>query len=165
MPWQLHRPLLAPLGIHLPIYPAKGYSATLSTTGFDGAPDISITDDAMKMVFTRLGDRITIAGTAELTGYNTELNEVRCEALTRRYFSLFPNSADPNSVKFWTGLRPSTPSNVPIIGRSRFRNLYINAGHGTLGWTEGPGSGKAIAELISGNKPELAFDFIDDLAD
>lgn len=154
-------PLLAPLGINLPIYPAKGYSATLSTAGYDGAPSISITDDAVKMVYTRLGDRIRIAGTAELNGYSTELNEVRCEALTRRYFSLFPGSADPNSVQFWTGLRPSTPSNVPIIGRSRYPNLFINGGHGTLGWTEGPGSGRAIAEIMAGSKPEVEFDFVD----
>lgn len=154
-------PMLAPLGIHLPIYPAKGYSATLATAGYEGAPTVSITDDAVKMVFSRLGDRIRIAGTAELNGYSTELNEVRCEALTRRYFSLFPHSADPNSVKYWTGLRPSTPSNVPLIGRLTYRNLYLNAGHGTLGWTEGPGSGRAIAELIGGNRPDIGFDFID----
>jgi len=152
--------LLAPLGVYLPVYPTKGYSATMLTEGFEGAPTVSITDDAMKMVYTRLGNRIRIAGTAELDGYNTELNEVRCEALIRRYFSLFPNSADPNSVQYWTGLRPSTPSNVPIIGRSRLSNLYFNTGHGTLGWTEGPGSGRAIAEIIAGRKPELEFGFV-----
>ncbi|WP_308418651.1 D-amino acid dehydrogenase [Chitinimonas arctica] len=152
--------LLAPVGVHLPIYPTKGYSATISTEDYSGAPTISITDDAVKMVYTRLGDRIRIAGTAELNGYNTDLNPVRCEALTRRYFSLFPNSADPNSVQYWTGLRPSTPSNVPIIGRSALPNLYLNTGHGTLGWTEGPGSGRAIADIIAGKQPELAFDFV-----
>ncbi|WP_269532442.1 D-amino acid dehydrogenase [Chitinimonas sp. BJYL2] len=151
--------LLAPLGIHLPIYPAKGYSATMLTEGYEGAPTVSLTDDAVKMVYSRLGNRIRIAGTAELNGYSTELNEVRCEALTRRYFSLFPESADPNSVQYWTGLRPSTPSNVPIIGRSRLPNLYLNTGHGTLGWTEGPGSGRAIAELIAGRKPPVDFAF------
>ncbi|MGQ5525126.1 D-amino acid dehydrogenase [Chitinimonas sp. PSY-7] len=156
-----YSPLLAaPLGLYLPIYPTKGYSATMSTEGYEGAPSVSITDDAMKMVYTRLGDRIRIAGTAELDGYSTELNPVRCQALIKRYFELFPNSADPNSVQFWTGLRPSTPSNVPLIGRSRIPNLYLNTGHGTLGWTEGPGSGKAVAELIAGRKPELDFSFL-----
>lgn len=152
--------LLAPLGVHLPIYPAKGYSATLNVAGFAGAPTVSITDDAYKIVYSRLGDRLRIAGTAELNGYNTELNDVRCAALTRRYFELFPNSADANSVHYWTGLRPSTPSNVPIIGRSKIRRLYINSGHGTLGWTEGPGSGRAIAEIIQGNKPPIDFTFL-----
>ncbi|QNM95039.1 D-amino acid dehydrogenase [Chitinimonas koreensis] len=155
-----YSPLLAaPLGLYLPIYPTKGYSATLSTEGFEGAPTVSLTDDGYKMVYTRLGERIRIAGTAELDGYSTELNDVRCEALTRRYFELFPNSADPNSVQYWTGLRPSTPSNVPLIGRTRYRNLFLNTGHGTLGWTEGPGSGRAVAEIIAGRQPELAFDF------
>lgn len=154
--------LTAPLGLYLPIYPTKGYSATLDVEGYEGAPSVSLTDEAMKIVYTRLGQRIRIAGTAELNGYNTELNPVRCQALTRRYFELFPNSADPNSAQFWTGLRPSTPSNVPLIGRSRLANLYLNTGHGTLGWTEGPGSGRAIAELMAGRRPELDFDFLAD---
>lgn len=152
--------LLAPLGVHLPVYPAKGYSATLDLNGRVGAPLASITDDARKMVYTRLGQRIRIAGTAEFNGYNTELNPVRCQALTRRYFELFPDSADPNSVQYWTGLRPSTPSNVPIIGRGPLARLYLNTGHGTLGWTEGPGSGKAIAQIMGGERPPLDFDFI-----
>lgn len=152
--------LVAPHGVFLPVYPTKGYSATMSTEGFNGAPTVSITDDAVKMVYTRLGDRIRIAGTAELNGYNTELNGVRCEALIRRYFSLFPHSADPNSVQYWTGLRPSTPSNVPIIGKSSLDNLYLNTGHGTLGWTEGPGSGRAIAEIMAGRQPALDFAFV-----
>jgi D-amino-acid dehydrogenase len=156
-----YSPLLtAPVGLYLPVYPAKGYSATLSVDGHEGAPSMSITDDAVKMVYTRLGNRIRIAGTAELNGYNTELNPIRCEALTKRYFELFPDSADPNSAQYWTGLRPSTPSNVPIIGRSRIGKLFINTGHGTLGWTEGPGSGRALADIIAGKKPELAFDFL-----
>ncbi|PHV11173.1 D-amino acid dehydrogenase [Chitinimonas sp. BJB300] len=156
-----YSPLMAAkVGLNLPIYPTKGYSATMSVEGYEGVPNISITDSAMKMVFTRLGDRMRIAGTAELDGYNTELNPVRCQALIRRYFEIFPNSGDPNSVKFWAGLRPSTPSNVPLIGRSRLPNLYLNTGHGTLGWTEGPGSGRAVAELIAGHKPELDFDFL-----
>jgi len=155
-----YSPLLTePLGLYLPVYPAKGYSATLTTNSHEGAPTVSITDDAYKMVYTRLGDRIRIAGTAELNGYNTELNMVRCEALTRRYFELFPDSADPNSVQYWTGLRPSTPSNVPLIGRTRIGKLFVNTGHGTLGWTEGPGSGRAVADIIAGKTPEVKFNF------
>lgn len=151
--------LLADIGVRIPVYPAKGYSATMDIDGYDGAPTVSITDDAVKMVYTRLGKRIRIAGTAELNGYSTELNQVRCEALTRRYFELFPDSADPNSVQYWTGLRPSTPSNVPIVGRGPLNKLFLNTGHGTLGWTEGPGSGKAIAQIIDGIKPAIDFDF------
>ncbi|MDK2125639.1 D-amino acid dehydrogenase [Parachitinimonas caeni] len=151
--------LVRPLGLYLPIYPTKGYSATIDTEGFDGAPHVSITDDSVKMVFTRLGNRLRIAGTAELNGYNTDLNMLRCEALLRRTFELFPNAGDRHSVQYWTGLRPSTPSNVPMIGGTRYRNLYLNTGHGTLGWTEGCGSAKAIADIISGRKPELDFDF------
>jgi D-amino-acid dehydrogenase len=150
--------LVAPLGLYLPIYPAKGYSATL--TANDRAPTVSLTDDAAKMVYTRLGTQIRIAGTAELGGYQTGLNEVRCEALLKRYFSLFPDSADPQTVQFWTGLRPATPSNVPLIGRTRLGNLYLNTGHGTLGWTEGPGSGRAVADLITGREPDIAFPFL-----
>ncbi|WP_374354359.1 D-amino acid dehydrogenase [Chitinimonas sp.] len=153
-------PLLAQIGISLPIYPTKGYSVTMSTAGHVGAPHVSITDETMRMVYSRLGERIRIAGTAELCGFDTELNDLRCESLIRRYFSLFPDSADINSAQFWTGLRPSTPSNVPIIGQSRYRSLYINAGHGTLGWTEGPGSGRAIAGIIAGTPPDIGFDFI-----
>jgi len=151
--------LLASVGVRIPVYPAKGYSATMDIEGHAGAPTVSITDDAVKMVYTRLGKRIRIAGTAELNGYSTELNQVRCEALTRRYFELFPDSADPNSVQYWTGLRPSTPSNVPIVGRGPLAKLFLNTGHGTLGWTEGPGSGKAIAEIIDGRKPAIDFEF------
>ena len=157
-----YSPLLtAPIGLRLPIYPAKGYSATLSIAGFTGAPHVSITDDAFKLVYSRLGDRIRIAGTAELDGYNTELNQVRCDMLTRRYFELFPDSADANSVQYWTGLRPSTPSNVPLIGRTHLDKLFVNTGHGTLGWTAGPGSGRAIADIITGHQPELDFAFFD----
>lgn len=151
--------LLAPLGIRLNIYPAKGYSATISTLGYQGAPTVSLTDDRYKMVFTRLGDRLRIAGTAELSGYNLDLNTVRCEALLKRTLQLFPEAGDPASVEYWTGLRPATPSNVPYIGRTHLQNLYLNTGHGTLGWTEACGSAKALAALVGGRKPELDFEF------
>jgi D-amino-acid dehydrogenase len=153
-------PLLTrPVGMGLPIYPAKGYSATVPILPGATAPHVSITDDAYKIVFTRLGSRMRIAGTAELSGYSTELNMVRCEALTRRAREVFPGAADYDRAEFWTGLRPSTPSNVPLIGRSKIPNLYLNTGHGTLGWTMAAGSGKALAEIMSGKKPEVDFRF------
>jgi D-amino-acid dehydrogenase len=155
-----YSPLLTrPIGLNLPIYPAKGYSATIPIVDAAKAPTVSITDDAYKIVFSRLGDRMRIAGTAELSGYSTELNMVRCEALTRRARVVFPGAADYDHAEFWTGLRPSTPSNVPLIGRTKFPNLYLNTGHGTLGWTMATGSGKALADIISGSKPEVDFRF------
>jgi D-amino-acid dehydrogenase len=152
--------LLAPLGMRVPIYPAKGYSATFPVLDSSRAPQVSVTDDARKMVFTRLGNELRVAGTAELTGYNLDLNTIRCEALTQRTAELFPGAVALERVRYWTGLRPATPSNVPIIGRSPLRNLYINSGHGTLGWTMACGSGLALADLVSGQPPEVAFAFI-----
>ena len=123
------------------------------------APTVSLTDDEAKIVFSRLGGRLRIAGTAELSGYSTDLNPVRCEALTRRAREMFPGAADYGHATFWTGLRPSTPSNVPLIGTTKIPNLYLNTGHGTLGWTMACGSGKALSDLISGRRPEVDFRF------
>ena len=150
----------APLGIHLPIYPAKGYSVTLPVKDASRAHQVSLTDDEYKLVFSRLGDRLRIAGTAELNGYDRDLNRVRCEAIVRRTEELFPGAGDTEKAQFWTGLRPATPSNVPIIGRSKLPNLFLNTGHGTLGWTHSCGSGKSIARIISGLKPEVDFAFV-----
>src|SRR6185312_10110378 len=141
------------------VYPAKGYSATVPVTDAARAPRVSLTDDGAKIVFSRLGDRLRIAGTAELSGYSTELNPVRCEALTRRAREIFPGAADYDHATFWTGLRPSTPSNVPLVGPTRYPNLYLNTGHGTLGWTMACGSGRALADIISGRAPEVDFRF------
>jgi D-amino-acid dehydrogenase len=153
-----YSPLLTrPIGLDLPIYPTKGYSATVEVLDASKAPRVSITDDAAKIVFSRLGNRLRIAGTAELSGYSTELNMVRCEALTRRAKMVFPGAAMYDQAKFWTGLRPSTPSNVPLVGRTKYPNLFLNTGHGTLGWTMAAGSGAAIADIISGRKPEVDF--------
>jgi D-amino-acid dehydrogenase len=155
-----YSPLLTrPIGVDLPIYPAKGYSASVDVIDRDKAPMVSITDDEGKIVFTRLGNRMRIAGTAELSGYSTELNMVRCEALTRRAMEIFPGAADYGKATFWTGLRPSTPSNVPLIGATKYPNLFLNTGHGTLGWTMACGSGKALADIISGRKPGIDFRF------
>ena len=153
-------PLYAkPLGIELPIYPAKGYSVTMPVKDASMAHQVSLTDDEYKLVFSRLGDRLRIAGTAEFNGYDRDLNRVRCEAIVRRVEELFPGAGDASQAQFWTGLRPATPSNVPIIGRSKLPNLYFNTGHGTLGWTHSCGSGKSIARIISGLAPEVDFAF------
>ncbi len=151
--------LARPLGIRLNIYPAKGYSVTLPVADAARAYSVSMTDDEYKLVFSRLGDRLRIAGTAELNGYSTELNPVRCRAILRRTLELFPGGGDPARAQFWTGLRPATPSNVPYIGATRYPNLFLNTGHGTLGWTHSCGSGRAIADIVSGRKPEIEFAF------
>ena len=155
-----YSPLLAgPIGLSLPIYPAKGYSATVPVTDAAAAPRVSLTDDGAKIVFSRLGERLRIAGTAELSGYSTGLNPVRCEALVRRAREIFPDAADYSRATFWAGLRPSTPSNVPLVGRTRYPNLFLNTGHGTLGWTLACGSARALADIISGRAPEVEFRF------
>jgi D-amino-acid dehydrogenase len=145
--------LLRPLGVPCLIYPAKGYSATIAIDDHRGAPTVSLTDLAYKIVFTRLGDRLRVAGTAELSGYGKELNLVRCEALVNRTFDLFPDAGDRESAQFWTGLRPATPSNVPLVGATRYRNLFLDTGHGTLGWTMACGSGRALSAVMAGRKP------------
>ena len=151
--------LLRPLGIGLMVYPLKGYSVTLPVADRAKAYSVSLTDDEHKLVFSRLGDRLRIAGTAELNGYNMQLNPVRCQAILRRTLELLPGAGDAARAQFWTGLRPATPSNVPYIGGSRYPNLYLNTGHGTLGWTHACGSGRAIADIVSGRRPEIDFAF------
>ncbi len=152
--------LLAPLGVRCPVYPVKGYSATFDIGDHRGAPTVSLTDPAHKLVFSRLRDRLRVAGTAELTGWNTDLNHVRCEAIVERTFALFPDAGRRESATFWAGLRPATPSNLPLIGRTRYRNLYLDTGHGTLGWTMACGSGKALADIVAGRRPEVEFGFL-----
>jgi D-amino-acid dehydrogenase len=151
--------LLKPLGISLMLYPGKGYSATYTIIQSDQAPVVSLTDDEYKIVFTRLGNRLRVAGTCELNGYTRDLNPARCEALTRRTRELFPDACDYSEPQYWTGLRPLTPSNVPYIGKTHIEGLYLNTGHGTLGWTMGAGSGKAIAEIVDGRQPDVNFAF------
>jgi D-amino-acid dehydrogenase len=149
------------VGIDLLIYPGKGYSATYSVLHDMLAPSVSLTDDGHKLVISRLGDRLRVAGTCELNGYARDLNPTRCAAITRRTQELFPDACDYEHPVYWSGLRPLTPSNVPYIGKTRYPNLFLNTGHGTLGWTMGCGSGKAIADIISGHRPELDFAFTD----
>ncbi|MCV0437740.1 MAG: D-amino acid dehydrogenase [Hydrogenophaga sp.] len=162
-------PLLKSVGVQVPIYPGKGYSATLPLLQPDRAPSVSMIDDQMKCAISRLGNQLRVAGTIELGGFDlsldTPLARKRCEILVRRIEQVFPGVADTRTPeeggdpRFWCGLRPATPTNIPLIGRTKLRRLWINAGHGTLGWTHGAGSGKALAELIHGEQPALAFGF------
>ena len=154
--------LLRPVGIHIPVYPLKGYSITLPLGPAEAAaaPSVSLSDEAFKLVISRLGERLRIAGTAELAGYDTSVNEVRCNAILHRVRQLFPQLGAVHVVETWAGLRPATPNNIPVIGRTRLRNLYLNTGHGTLGWTLACGSGRATADLVSGRPPGVPFDFL-----
>jgi D-amino-acid dehydrogenase len=149
------------LGIRLPIYPVKGYSITVPVAKEDKAPVSTVMDESYKVAITRLGDRIRVGGTAELSGYNTRLHASRRATLELSMRGLFPSGGDFSKVSFWTGLRPMTPDGTPIIGRSRYRNLYFNTGHGTLGWTMACGSGRVIADLISGRKPDIDVSGLD----
>lgn len=152
--------LMRPLGERLPIYPVKGYSATLALRDAARAPTTSLTDESRRIVCSRLGDQLRIAGTAELNGYNLDLDADRCNALLRWVEDMFPGVCDTHDPHFWAGLRPTTPSNLPIIGRSRFQNLYYNTGHGTLGWTLACGSAQALADIVNGKRPDVDFPFL-----
>lgn len=147
------------VGIFLNIYPAKGYSITAPIKNPDAAFSMSLTDDEYKLVYSRFGDRLRVAGTAELNGYDRDLNLVRCNAIVRRAAELLPEAAHWEQSEFWAGLRPATPSNVPYIGRSKVSNLFLNTGHGTLGWTHSCGSAAALADIVSGKQPALDFAF------
>ncbi len=151
--------LVAPLGLRLHVYPAKGYSLTMPVRDEALAHQVSLTDDEHKLVFSRLGERLRIAGTAELGGYGRALDQARCAAILHRVEQLFPGAGDTARIEYWSGLRPATPSNLPYLGASRIANLYLNTGHGTLGWTLACGSGKALADLIAGRTPEVDFAF------
>jgi D-amino-acid dehydrogenase len=162
-------PLLRTVGVDLPIYPGKGYSATFPILKPELAPFVSTIDDEMKIAMSRFGDELRVAGTIELAGYDLSLDspiaKARCKMLSDRIEAVLPGVCDTRSgeeggnPRYWTGLRPATPTNIPYIGRTRVGKLWVNAGHGTLGWTHGAGSGKAMAELISGERPQMDFDF------
>lgn len=149
-------PFLRRYGVELAIYPAKGYSVTIPTNGANIAPVVSLTDDEYKLVYSNLGDRLRVAGTAELSGYSRDLNHARCRAIVRNIKGLFPRAGNFERATFWSGLRPATPSNIPYVGRTRYRNLWLDTGHGTLGWTLGAGSGFRIADMIAANEGPLA---------
>ncbi len=154
-----YSPLMAAqLGFKLPIIPAKGYSVTIPVTAPDKAPTLSITDDEKKMVFTRLGDRLRVAGTAEMAGWNLSMTEIRWKIQVQRARELFPDCGDFENAEPWAGLRAVTPDSVPIVGKTPYSNLWLNTGHGTLGWTMACGCGHVLADLISGKTPEISLD-------
>ena len=147
--------MLKPLGIELPVYPVKGYSITVPITDAAFAPESTIMDETHKVAVTRLGDRIRVGGTAELGGFDLTLRGGRRQTLEHVVTDLFPRGGDVSRAEFWCGLRPMTPEGTPIVGRSRYDNLWINTGHGHMGWTMSCGTAQALADLVAGRKPEL----------
>jgi D-amino-acid dehydrogenase len=147
--------LLRPLGLRIPVYPVKGYSITVPITDPAGAPESTIMDETHKVAVTRLGDRIRVGGTAELAGYSLKLREARRATLEHVVTDLFPKGGDVSKASFWCGLRPMTPDGTPIVGPTPLDNLLLATGHGTLGWTMAAGTGRVIADLVSGRKPEI----------
>ena len=147
--------LLKSLGLRLPVYPVKGYSLTLPITGATAAPQSTVMDETYKVAVTRLGDRVRVGGTAELAGYDLKLRQPRRDTLDHVVRDLFPDACDLSQGMFWAGLRPMTPDGPPIIGKTPVSNLYLNTGHGTLGWTMAAGSGRVLADLISGKAGDI----------
>ncbi len=147
--------LVAPLGLDLPIYPVKGYSITVPIVDAGGAPESTVMDETHKVAVTRLGDRIRVGGTAELAGYTLKLHDARRKTLEHVVTDLFPGGGDVARAEFWCGLRPMTPDGTPIVGATPFPNLFLATGHGTLGWTMAAGTGRVLADVISGRKPAI----------
>jgi D-amino-acid dehydrogenase len=154
-----HSPrLAAPFGMNLPVYPLKGYSITAQIVNEDRAPVSTVMDETYKVAITRLGDRIRVGGLAEIAGFDTRLNPRRRATLEKSVGELFAGGGDLKGASFWTGLRPMTPDGTPLVGRSTVGNLWLNTGHGTLGWTMAAGSGRLLADLMSGRAGEIASD-------
>ncbi|MBB5214289.1 D-amino acid dehydrogenase [Parapusillimonas granuli] len=161
--------LLRTVGLDAPIYPGLGYSASFPILDGDRAPWASVVEDK-RLALSRLGDRIRVAGTVAIAGYdrslNTRIAKIRCHALAQRIDAIFPGACDTRSMEdggdpcYWAGLRPATPSSVPLIGGTKIKGLWINAGHGTLGWTQSAGSAKALATLMTGRDPGIEFPFL-----
>lgn len=147
--------LASQLGMRVPIYPVKGYSLTFLIEDTDGAPQSTVMDETYKVAITRLGDRVRVGGTAELNGFNRDLRASRRETLEYVVNDVFPGAGNSSRASFWTGLRPMTPDGPPIIGPANLSNLYLNTGHGTLGWTMAAGSGRALSDVISGKAPAI----------
>ena len=149
--------LVKPLGIDLPVYPVKGYSITVPITEAQYAPESTLMDETHKVAVTRLGDRIRVGGTAELAGFSLALREARRATLNHVVTDLFPKGGDVSKAEFWCGLRPMTPDGTPILGGTHLPNLYLATGHGTLGWTMAAGTGRVMADVISGRKPDISM--------
>ena len=153
--------LLAPLGIRLPVYPLKGYSLTIPITRPEMAPHSTVLDESYKVAITRFDDRIRVGGMAEVSGYDLSLPLRRRETLELVVRSLYPEGGDLASAEFWTGLRPSTPDGPPVVGATKFRNLWLNTGHGTLGWTMACGSGRYLADLMARRPTAISTEGLD----
>ncbi|MBZ9646858.1 D-amino acid dehydrogenase [Sphingobium sp. 3R8] len=147
--------LVAPLGLRLPVYPVKGYSITVPIVQPDAAPVSTLLDESYKVAITRLGDRIRVGGMAELSGYTNDLPQARRDTLDHSVGTLFPGAGDLSRATFWSGLRPMTPDSTPVVGATTIDNLFLNTGHGTLGWTMACGSGRVIADIIGGARPDI----------
>ncbi len=153
--------LVAPLGMHLPVYPLKGYSLTLPITDAAMAPTSTILDESYKIAITRFNDRIRVGGMAEVAGFDLSLEARRRATLEKVVNDLYPQGGDLSKATFWTGLRPATPDGTPVIGATPYRNLFLNTGHGTLGWTMAAGSGRYLADLMSGKTPQISSEGLD----
>ncbi len=147
--------LLRGVGIRIPVYPVKGYSITVPITDAAGAPESTVMDETHKVAVTRLGERIRVGGTAELAGYSLRLHDARRRTLEHVVTDLFPRGGDVSRAEFWCGLRPMTPDGTPVVGATRLPNLFVATGHGTLGWTMAAGTGRVMADVISGRTPEI----------
>lgn len=147
--------LLKPIGVSVPVYAVKGYSITVRIKDPDGAPVSTVMDESYKVAITRLGDRIRVGGTAEISGYSSTLHAARQATLDHSLTDLFPRGGDLSEANFWCGLRPMTPDGPPVISPTRYANLHLNTGHGTLGWTMACGSGRVLADLLSGKTPDI----------
>jgi D-amino-acid dehydrogenase len=152
------RPLLKELGLNIPVYPVKGYSITVPITDPAASPVSTVMDETYKVAITRFDDRIRLGGMAELAGFDLSLNPRRRETLEMVAEDLFPKGGNISAAEFWTGLRPMTPDGTPIVGGTRYDNLWLNTGHGTLGWTMSCGSAKVLADLMGKRRPEIAAD-------
>jgi len=147
--------LVGPLGLKLPVYPVKGYSITVPIVDEARAPVSTLLDESYKVAITRLGDRIRVGGMAEISGFNNDLPEARRATLEYSLGSLFPGAGDTSRASYWSGLRPMTPDSTPVVGATKFDNLFLNTGHGTLGWTMACGSAAVIADLMSGRRAAI----------
>lgn len=154
-------PILQKLGVRLPIFPVKGYSLTIDITNPDAAPVSTVMDETYKVAMTRLNDRLRVAGTAELAAFSDELLDKRRATITKVVNDIFPDAGNVEEANFWTGLRPMTPDGPPVIGATRYPNLFTNTGHGTLGWTMSCGSGQFLADLISGVPTKIRAEGLD----
>lgn len=152
------RGFLEPLGLDLPVYPVKGYSLTIPMKDEAAAPVSTILDETYKIAVTRFDDRIRVGGMAELSGFDLRLKDARRKTLELVVNDLFPGCGDVARAEFWTGLRPMTPDSTPVVGPTRYGNLFLNTGHGTLGWTMACGSGKLVADQVLGQRPQIRTD-------